>query len=328
MSDQSPRMICIDDDPLALDQLRFALDEIRLPIRCDYFGSPAKALSAHRANPADLVLSDLRLGATTGLKLIAEMRNYSPNGIYMLISGQADLESALAAMNYGDVYRFYTKPAERENLEAGLCDALSELNARRLRSVSLTTLGAVEQMTIGVAAIGVDGALIFANGAAKCIFEESGFFDMRGGATTVRSVQADETRQFQEFLRKCAANPGDLQERCMFRFTAPDKPTPVIFSLSFSASGGPQDQPFFNALVLDPARRSLPKASEIAAALNLTPSEARIVHGLAEGDNMEEAANRAGISISTARSYLKTVFSKTGVSRQAELVRLTLLACA
>ncbi|WP_165793453.1 DNA-binding response regulator [Hyphococcus luteus] len=327
MSDQSPRMICIDDDPLALDQLRFSLDEIRLPIRCDYFGSPAKALSAHRSNPADLVLSDLRLGATTGLKLIAEMRHYSQDGIYMLISGQADLESALAAMNYGDVYRFFTKPAEKENLGAGLCDALSELNARRLRSVSLTTLGAVEQLTIGVAAIGLNGELIFANAAAKQIFEESGFFDMRGEAV-IRSVNPEESRRFQEFLQAAASHPGDLHERCMFRFTMPEKSTPVTFSLSYSAAGGPQDQPFFNVLVLDPARRSMPEAAEIAAALNLTPSEARIVHGLAEGDNMEEAARRAGVSLSTARSYLKTVFSKTGVSRQAELVRLTLLACA
>ncbi|MCK5746191.1 MAG: DNA-binding response regulator [Oricola sp.] len=327
MSDKSPRMICIDDDPLALDQLRFALDEIRLPIRCDFFGSPAKALSAHRCDPADLVLSDLRLGATTGLKLIAEMRHYSPDSVYMLISGQADLESALAAMNYGDVYRFFTKPAEKENLGARLCDAITELNARRLRSVSLTTLGAVERLTIGVAALTLDGDLIFANGAAKAIFEKSGCFDMRAGGG-VRSVNPDENRQFQDFLRRSALNQGDASERSTFRFAASDKPTPVIFSLSYSPSGGPQNQPFFNVLVLDPARRSMPETAEIAAALNLTPSEARIVQGLAEGDNMEEAAKRAGVSLSTARSYLKTVFSKTGVSRQAELVRLTLLACA
>lgn len=327
MSDKPLRMICIDDDPLALDQLRFALDEIRLPIQCDYFGSPAKALGAHRCNPADLVLSDLRLGATTGLKLISEMRHYSPDSVYMLISGQADLESALAAMNYGDVYRFFTKPAEKEGLGAGLCEALSELSARRLRSLSLTTLGAVEQLTIGVAAIGLEGALIFANAAARNIFENSGFFDIRNGGP-IKSVNPEENRRFQDFLRKSSLNPGDPNERCTFRFTMPEKSTPVIFSLSYSAAGGPQNQPFFNALVLDPARRNMPEPGEIAAALNLTPSEARIVHGLAEGDNMEEAARRAGVSLSTARSYLKTVFSKTGVSRQAELVRLTLLACA
>lgn len=327
MSDKSPRMICIDDDPLALDQLRFSLDEIRLPIRCDYFGSPAKALNAHRSDPADLVLSDLRLGATTGLKLIAEMRHYSPDSVYMLISGQADLESALAAMNDGDVYRFFTKPAEKENLGAGLCDAIAELNARRLRSVSLTTLGAVEQLAIGVAALTLDGDLIFANAAAKTIFAQSGCFDMRAGPG-VRSVDPDENRRFHDFLRRSVLARGDASERCMFRFSRPEKPTPVIFSLSYSPLGGPQNQPFFNVLILDPARRNMPEPGEIAAALNLTPSEARIVHGLAEGDNMEEAAKRAGVSLSTARSYLKTVFSKTGVSRQAELVRLTLLACA
>jgi DNA-binding CsgD family transcriptional regulator len=54
----------------------------------------------------------------------------------------------------------------------------------------------------------------------------------------------------------------------------------------------------------------------------LTPAEAELVGQLARGRSLEEAARARGVSINTVRSQLKQVFSKTGTSRQGELVQL------
>jgi DNA-binding CsgD family transcriptional regulator len=54
----------------------------------------------------------------------------------------------------------------------------------------------------------------------------------------------------------------------------------------------------------------------------LTPAEARIALGIAEGATLAAIAEARGVSVSTARTQLKSVFAKTNVHRQAELVAL------
>ncbi|WP_231288314.1 helix-turn-helix transcriptional regulator [Mariprofundus ferrooxydans] len=54
----------------------------------------------------------------------------------------------------------------------------------------------------------------------------------------------------------------------------------------------------------------------------LTPAEANLAIGLSDGSSMERYALQAGISLHTARGYLKLIFQKTYTSRQAELVAL------
>lgn len=76
--------------------------------------------------------------------------------------------------------------------------------------------------------------------------------------------------------------------------------------------------------VSDPemARISGPKALE--ALYSLTHSEVEIVRLLSMGMSLEEAAAERGVSMNTARSHVKHMFAKVGVSRQGELVRMIL----
>lgn len=55
-----------------------------------------------------------------------------------------------------------------------------------------------------------------------------------------------------------------------------------------------------------------------------TPSEAALAMELANGLSLEDAAQSLGIRRNTARAHLRAIFSKTGVRRQTELVRLIL----
>jgi DNA-binding CsgD family transcriptional regulator len=57
----------------------------------------------------------------------------------------------------------------------------------------------------------------------------------------------------------------------------------------------------------------------------LTAGEARLASWLSQGKSVDEAAAAMGITVNTARAYLKRIYGKTGVRRQPELIRLLLL---
>jgi DNA-binding CsgD family transcriptional regulator len=60
----------------------------------------------------------------------------------------------------------------------------------------------------------------------------------------------------------------------------------------------------------------------MAAAFELTRAETRVLANLLAGRTLVESAATLRIAASTAKTHLDSIFSKTGVSRQADLVRL------
>ena len=75
-------------------------------------------------------------------------------------------------------------------------------------------------------------------------------------------------------------------------------------------------------LLAEAANASIPDADLLRLLFDLTPTEARLTRHLVEGRTPAEAAALLGIMDATARTHLRRVFAKTGVRRQAELVRL------
>lgn len=76
--------------------------------------------------------------------------------------------------------------------------------------------------------------------------------------------------------------------------------------------------------VSDPEEGHIPASEALGEIYSLTPAESEIVQLLAKGLSLEEIAEGRGISVNTARSHLKHVFSKTGTSRQSELLALVM----
>ena len=66
----------------------------------------------------------------------------------------------------------------------------------------------------------------------------------------------------------------------------------------------------------------VPGAEILQGLFGLTPAEARVARGIAEGQTVEAIAEGFGLSRETVRSQLKAVLGKTGLVRQAELVAL------
>lgn len=75
-------------------------------------------------------------------------------------------------------------------------------------------------------------------------------------------------------------------------------------------------------VVIDPEVNTAPPIAALKALYGMTEAEARLTFGLLQGARLEDYAERAGISMNTARTHLKSIFAKTETTRQAELVRL------
>jgi DNA-binding CsgD family transcriptional regulator len=70
------------------------------------------------------------------------------------------------------------------------------------------------------------------------------------------------------------------------------------------------------------SRNDARRQAHLTRALGLTPTEVRLALHLAHGGTIAGYARQFGVTQSTARSQLKSVFAKTGVNRQASLVAM------
>ena len=116
------RIICVDDE-------RHVLDAIAVNLRksCEVLpaGSGAEALKLLDSEPdVDVIMSDMRMPGMDGATLLAKACELKPDIPRILLTGQADLASAIAAVNNGQLFRFLTKPCAREQLEATIAAAV------------------------------------------------------------------------------------------------------------------------------------------------------------------------------------------------------------
>lgn len=108
-------MLCVDDEPEVLAALR---DLLRRDFEVDVATSGAEALALLRGQPRRyaVVVSDMRMPHMSGAEFLRRARRVAPLATRMLLTGHADVESAIGAVNDGHIFRYLTKPCDREEL--------------------------------------------------------------------------------------------------------------------------------------------------------------------------------------------------------------------
>ena len=115
-------ILCVDDDPNVTAALARTLRAERF--RCLSAESAAAALAILEREHVDVLISDERMPTTPGSELLAQVRQRFPGCIRIILSGQSSLESAVRAINEGNVYRFLLKPCHPSELVATIRQAL------------------------------------------------------------------------------------------------------------------------------------------------------------------------------------------------------------
>ncbi len=100
-------ILCVDDEVDNVDALERLF---RRKYRVFKTTSPSEALEILKNNKITVIISDQRMPQITGVELLAESIQYHPNAIRILLTGYTDIESVVAAINSGQIYRYVTKP--------------------------------------------------------------------------------------------------------------------------------------------------------------------------------------------------------------------------
>jgi DNA-binding CsgD family transcriptional regulator len=102
----------------------------------------------------------------------------------------------------------------------------------------------------------------------------------------------------------------------------------LIKPIPESKSTKGDSHPAIAIFISDPRQPREQSAQLLSELFNLTPAEANLALQLANGLTLDEASTELGISRNTAKTQLSSVFSKTGVTRQTNLVQLILKSVA
>jgi CheY-like chemotaxis protein len=108
------RVLFVDDEPNVLDGIR---RQLRNRVELETATSAAAGLDIIKSQgPFAVVVSDMRMPEMDGARFLARVNEIAPQTVRMVLSGQADLESTIAAVNEGRVFRFLLKPCNSETL--------------------------------------------------------------------------------------------------------------------------------------------------------------------------------------------------------------------
>jgi DNA-binding CsgD family transcriptional regulator len=188
---------------------------------------------------------------------------------------------------------------------------------------------ALDQLPWGVVFVDEHHHRLLANRHADEILMAGDGLTSRGN--TVRAQLADESARLDRLLSTAldpTGRPGSSAGGTL-SITRPSGAPPlsvVVVPLDIKTEALGERHPIAAIFVTDP---DIPLDGSNQQYLRelyaLTTGEARLASWLLQGKSVEEAATAIGITVNTARAYLKRIYQKTGVRRQPELVRLLLL---
>ncbi|MDO3377418.1 HD-GYP domain-containing protein [Geoalkalibacter halelectricus] len=138
-------VLFVDDEPnvRAAMQRLFAESDLNVALAAD----GREALSLICAQPVAVVVADYRMPGMSGTELLERVRDLSPETVRVMLTGYAELQTALDAINLGEVFRFVLKPWENEHLRAVVEEALARYRlVLALRDADESTLLSLAQM--------------------------------------------------------------------------------------------------------------------------------------------------------------------------------------
>ena len=118
------KILCVDDEPKILEAFeRQFLTQFDIQTA---LGPDAAIEVIANEGPFAVVVSDLRMPGMDGIKFLSRVREMAPDTIRIMLTGNADLSSAVMAVNEGNVFQFLTKPCPTETLARTLNTALKQ----------------------------------------------------------------------------------------------------------------------------------------------------------------------------------------------------------
>jgi ActR/RegA family two-component response regulator len=141
------RILLVDDDSNVLDGYRRSLSREFLLETA--MGADEALPLIEKNGPYAVIVSDMRMPGMNGIQLLSAAKTSSPETIRVILTGNADLETAIDAINEGSIFRFLIKPCDRELMAKTLTAALVQyrLVTAEKELLEQTLSGSVQVLT-------------------------------------------------------------------------------------------------------------------------------------------------------------------------------------
>ncbi|MEZ5391735.1 MAG: response regulator [Bryobacterales bacterium] len=122
-AERTPVIAIVDDEEMVLTSLRSFL-----MLETDYevltFNSPKRALAELADKNLDLIVSDYLMPEMNGIELLLEIKKLHPFATRILLTGYADKENAIKAINEVGLYQYVEKPWDNDDLRITIQNGL------------------------------------------------------------------------------------------------------------------------------------------------------------------------------------------------------------
>lgn len=139
-------LLLVDDDESTLAAIKRLLAEADAEINVLSAGNAREALDVFENTPITVLLTDNRMPGMSGIELLSQVKVTSPDTVRLMMTGYADLETAVRSINDGEVYKFIVKPWDDNDLVNTLKEAIDRASlAQSLKRSDEPTLLSLAQ---------------------------------------------------------------------------------------------------------------------------------------------------------------------------------------
>ncbi len=321
MRELKPSICFVDDDQDLLDGLRRSLTSRRDLWDMHFYTSPREVLERVQTTPFDLLVSDLQMPELTGHELIARMMatESCSQTQYIVLSGSGNFSAALSVINELNVFKFLQKPIDKYGLIEAVEEAFKNRHVKSNPHNYAET--ALSIITAAVIVVSKECRVLYSNPAGSDLLQKKSGLTV-GVDNICRASRSSDTYLLHEMIEQAINDKED----CVRWLTVKSDHDEPPLNLVAIPQGNHETSDERTVLILSRAVESTSSLNPevLQSMFGLTPAEAAITYTITQGCNLDEAARRSGITVSSARTYLKRIFGKTGVNRQADLIKMVL----
>ena len=139
------RILLVDDEVKVLNALGRSLDQETYQITAT--ASAEEAIHFLAGQEFSVIVTDQRMPTMQGVQLLEQAKTVSPHTMRLILTGYADMQSIIDAINHGAVYRFLTKPCRGEDFQQTIRQAVQHFElARENRRLQELTQAQLEHL--------------------------------------------------------------------------------------------------------------------------------------------------------------------------------------
>jgi phosphoserine phosphatase RsbU/P len=136
---KQPCVVLVDDDEIVLSALRTLL-EIEGGFQVLEFTDSLRAIEELERMPVDIIISDYMMPGINGVEVLKKARSLQPEAMRILLTGFADKQNAIRALNEASIYQYLEKPWDNDQFLMVLQNALREKGLRQQLAEKIRTL--------------------------------------------------------------------------------------------------------------------------------------------------------------------------------------------